>query len=203
MAIAPNNKVVFGDLFNQAWDYLYNRCNNIDRLVLPDGATRDYSITYKVDAGASTSGTGGGGAVVTIDNNTIPIQYSSNEVKNNLINFLQQRNCYNKSNVVVSSKGILMFWNAISAFCQSNCVLLTGEWVSGVHVYYEPKNDYVEVPPLTDDATLITNNDINNALNNLEDILKYNTKSHKITYNISAFSSSSCCNFIGYIKGVN
>lgn len=210
MTISTDNIITFGELFNKACDYIYNKCQNIERYDIPEQAKAGWSTQYKVVPQGNPNNTAGGGATISVKDDTVIGQYTLAEVKNNLISFLQSRNSYNKSNVTITSNGILMFWNAVACFCESNCVTLVGEHFdtdSSCIVYY-PNNNYTPAP-LVKDRTNISTQDINELLNNFNLINQNNTKVHKIDYDVSVFSScssSSCSSssssslFVGYIR---
>ncbi len=210
MTIATDQQITFQEIRDAAWSYIYNRCQNLDKYNIPAAAKSGWNTTYKNDGTGTPGdqGTGqaaGGGATVSIDNSTIIPQYSGTDAYNNFISFLQSRNVYNKDKAVITSNGIITFWNAVACFCASNVVILVGEWfTTGSNcIVYKPNNNYAP-SPTTQDTPNMNNNNINDLLGNLETILSKNTKVHRINYNVSTFSSCSSCSssshFIGYIK---
>ena len=120
MSIATNNIVTFQDLYNSAWSYIKNRCQNIDKFNVPAEAKSGWSKSISTGGPAPSGDPGekaparyndavGGGANISIDNNTAISLYSSSVVEAEFKNFLSSRGVFDKKDKIITSSGIIMF----------------------------------------------------------------------------------------------
>lgn len=237
MAIAPNSTITYGDLIQQVLNHIFAVCQNIDTLKnIPSGfitGTYNPNIFHWTEMvtnphcgmchhapGESLQNRWIVGTVIS-GIEAIPKQ----RVINQFNAFITQRGIASRVNQLVSTKGLLHFYNTVSSFYTERVCIMTASGVNKkVIFYYDGSVTYVPVPDGSggSNSELIVSNDINALLQNLNMVLnktskavspKYSTLAYKSSCSCSSCSSSSCSSsscssssssssswFIGYMK---
>mgnify|MGYP007054408830 CR=1 FL=1 len=210
--------ITYQDLYNSLFNWIKNNCNNIDNYSsnVPAAAKSGWSTTIK-NAGGGTPSTGaaaGGGISLAVDSSVIPV-ISSTTVNNELTNYLNSIGIMGKAAEVVTTNGIISFWNAAANFCSGKLVFISGQYVYTPLLMYKSSGSIPSSSITLVNNEKITASSINNMLTVFNNAVMGGVRAHKINYTVTAVSSCSCSSscsssssscsssssvFIGYIK---
>jgi hypothetical protein len=119
--------------------------------------------------------------------NTVTTETITNEFNQ----FMTDRGIMAKASSVVTTRGLINFFNNIAAFCSVKLILVTGQnTASKVMFYNQVENTYPVTSP-TQENELVSATDFNSMLNALNSTINNATKLYIARYTISSSSSSS------------
>lgn len=229
MAISPDNIITYKNLTDSFLAWLKTSCKNIGSSYasdVPDYLKANYTTkvsqivkAYNKD-GAETNAEAG--INISIDNASVIPLVNVSQVESDFNAFMSSRGINIKSDLKITTRGVINFWNNVASFCSSNILFVSGsssdtQKKTAVKRMYKSVNNFPTVPG-TVEGELISSADVETLLSNLEETINRTSKTHQLVYNMVAFSSSSssssscsCCScsssssssssmFIGYMK---
>lgn len=201
MAISPNNTITYGDLVNAVRSYILSTCKNIGTAwtsavpttFRPGGSLGTIVSVYSkvqggINASAPITATAAVGAnsLGLVTQSTIESQFNS---------FMTSRGIMSRTDQLVTTKGLLHFYNSISAFFSVRVVVVTNSMVPNTRIIFYNAGT-VTYPTVPDgsggsNSELIEAADINALLDNLNSVLAQTTKGYAVPIVVS--SVTSCC----------
>jgi len=229
MAVAQNNTITYGELIEDFKNLLFTRQKPINIVssqsqyenAVPKELRKDYvnnDSKYKIvnEDGKEIK------ATISVKNETVmgynfsgdhngKYYVTESEVMTQLTNFLNERGIDTKSNELVTTRGILNFWNLTALFCACKLKHVVSNYVSSPKLMYDKSATISSITNIPD-GELITATDITTMFNSWTNIVNKLSKTHVTLYDIvltssSSSSCSSCCSssssssmFIAYMK---
>ena len=202
MAIKPGELITYGDLVDHFANWIQNEANLINvantddeyNQKVPREWRRGYSRTVDTDrSGAKEPAPiNKVGATITIVDNSIIDRVTPAKVMEEFDRFMTNRglSVSQKRDTLITTRGIINFWNNVAAFCSTNIVLVSSNENTTVRRMYKSNTSWPAVPNVGD-SELIIASDVTTMLSNLEEVVNRTSKLHQIIYDIAAFSSSS------------
>lgn len=141
---------------------------------------------------------------------------ATSTIKTDFNNFLLERGINSSDETLVTTKGILNFYNNVSAWVAARLTVVQGS-IKGMGsttastakcLFYNKNSSYTpKVPTLKVNTSTITNSDITSSLTDLNStlcaVVRSNTILYDITTSCSCCSSSSCsCSCSGFIAHI-
>lgn len=203
MAISPNNIITYKNLTDTFLAWLKTSCKNIGSYAsdVPAYFKKNYKtkVSDKVKAfnqdGVATEAEAG--VNINIRNTSVIPTVTIATVESDFNSFMQSRGINTKSDLTITTRGIINFWNNVASFCSVNILFVTGSSAGTsptVKTFrmYKTKGggEYPSVPGTTE-GELISSNDVKTLLSNLEETINKTSKTHQLIYDMVAFSSSS------------
>ena len=205
----------YGELESMFFSCIKQNCANIDNLdKIDESLKKDFEGKLKLNGTGAEKNNPGSTVGFKINNSTAVTAVSLNEITNLFQQFMSERNIETKSNKVLSTNGILNFWNNVAAFCHKYLVFANSSFSNKQYLIFSKKNS-INIP-ITKNAEneIITAKHIDEAFQVFEKNLQLNTRIQSCIYEVipysscssSSCSSSSCSScscssiFIGYMK---
>ena len=173
--------MIYQTLITQYLNWLYSVCQNVDSMT---------NVPATVQAGyVATHREGTAGVDIALNSNNAVQQVSSTQVSNELASFLSSRGISSKLNTTISSSGLLNIWNQLAVFTATKVRTVIGYDGSYCTAYFPNQTTYQQLTAT--DSSLIQARDVNDLVTSLNALVKYQNAT-RLTYTISAVSSSSC-----------
>ena len=182
-----NSNLTYQSLYNTLLNWIKSNCNNIDSFSSSVSAAMKSNWSSTVRASSGT-----GGINISIDNSTAVSIVSSATVDTQLSDYMTSVGIVTKLSSIVTTNGLISFWNAAATFCAGKLRFASGQFATTPLLMYFSGNDLPSSTVPNIESELINANSVSTMLKSLNTALVTQIKAHKIHYNISAYSSCSC-----------
>lgn len=203
MAIKPGETITYGDLVQHFFNWIQNDANLLNVAETQEAYVSQVPIEWRTDFEKRfdterTSSKDSGyndpvvkvGAVMTANSSTVLPRVSINDVRKDFNTFMHNRGMDAKTDTLISTRGIINFWNNVATFCAYNIVIVSSNERPVPSRMYK-KNQSWPTQVNVDDSELIVAEDVTKMLANLEEVVNRTARMHQVVYDIAAFSSSS------------
>jgi hypothetical protein len=204
MTIASRQPIYYSDLRNTVLNNIYSLVKNRDQFdpAVPAELKTGFHSEYygdtnrtNVDSPSQYKISFSRASGCTLSYDLLDTNFSvvtTATIANEFEQFLISRGINTKSRKEITIKGILNFFNNVSAFCSVKLVMVTSQLTDRQFIFYYPGAvTYPAVSPAEDyGAALPTNADIISLVDNLNTTLNAVTKTYTAKYSISTVS---CC----------
>ena len=201
------------ETFFYAW--LCKNCSNIDNLDRIDESLKaDFEGILHLEGTGSKSSNPGSTVGFRIKNSTAVTAVPLSTVSTLFTKFMRERNIGTKKEKVLTTNGILNFWNNVAAFCIKYCLFVNSSYSNKQYLIFSTKAaDNISITKNIEEE-MVTAKNIDDAFASFEKALKASTRIQNCIYEVipyssccsSSCSSSSCSScscssiFIGYMK---
>lgn len=210
MAINPNNTITYGTLKNDVLAWIKSIPQNVDsykstvHASLKTGWTKtltskDYYWEYRYDYNYHGQATAADqyrthiDLIASVNSNTVIPVVSAAQIETDFNNFMSNANINQRANGIVTTSGIMNFWDNVVCFLYRHLVnVCSNDAPNGVLMYWSASTySYQYVTKLTDNFTTkpsetkITAQDMKDMLTTLEDTYNFAHRTHVVTYSIT------------------